>query len=64
MASQQQSQAQPGSQTAGHIHSPGARDQRGPRSSRRKGSDSSVPEEEKERREEPGRGEGTGSFTH
>lgn len=64
LASQQQSQSQQSQQPASlSHHSPGGsgreqREQRNSRSSRRKGSDSSVPEEEKDRREEvTGRGE-------
>lgn len=64
LASQQLSQSQQSQQPASQLHhSPGGsgreqREQRNSRSSRRKGSDSSVPEEEKDRREEPaGRGE-------
>ncbi|XP_010769716.1 probable JmjC domain-containing histone demethylation protein 2C [Notothenia coriiceps] len=61
-ASQQQSQSQQSQQTASQSHnSPGGnakeqREQRNARSSRRKGSDSSVPEEDK-REEPPARGE-------
>lgn len=64
LASQQQSQSQQSQQPASQSHnSPGGsgreqREQRNSRSSRRKGSDSSVPEEDKDRREETtGRGE-------
>lgn len=64
LASQQQSQSQQSQQPASQSHnSPGGsgreqREQRSSRSSRRKGSDSSVPEEDKDRREETiGRGE-------
>jgi len=59
LASQQQSQSQQSQQPASQSHhSPGSggreqREQRNSRSSRRKGSDSSVPEEDKDRREEP-----------
>lgn len=66
LASQQHSQSQQSQQPASQSHhSPGGsgreqREQRNSRSSRRKGSDSSVPEEDKDRREETtGRGEGT-----
>lgn len=66
LASQQQSQSQQSQQPASQSHnSPGGsgreqREQRNSRSSRRKGSDSSVPEEDKDRREEAtGRGEGS-----
>lgn len=64
LASQTQSQSQQSQLLVGQSHnSPGSsgreqREQRSSRSSRRKGSDSSVPEEEKDRREETvGRGE-------
>lgn len=64
LSSQQQSQSQQNQQPASQTHnSPGGsgreqREQRSSRSSRRKGSDSSVPEEDKDRREETtGRGE-------
>lgn len=63
MVSQQQNQSQQSQQSASQSHhSPGGsgreqREQRNSRSSRRKGSDSSVPEEDKDRREETaGRG--------
>lgn len=64
LASQTQSQSQQSQQLVSQSHnSPGSsgreqREQRSSRSSRRKGSDSSVPEEDKDRREETvGRGE-------
>lgn len=64
LASQTQSQSQQSQLLVGQSHnSPGSsgreqREQRSSRSSRRKGSDSSVPEEDKDRREETaGRGE-------
>lgn len=64
LASQTQSQSQQSQLLVGQSHnSPGSsgreqREQRSSRSSRRKGSDSSVPEEDKDRREETvGKGE-------
>lgn len=64
LASQQHSLSQQSQQPASQSHhSPGGngreqREQRSSRSSRRKGSDSSVPEEDKDRREDTtGRGE-------
>lgn len=71
LASQQQSQSQQSQQPASQTHnSPGGsgreqREQRNSRSSRRKGSDSSVPEEDKDRREDiAGRGEDCNWYTH
>lgn len=69
LASQTQSQSQQSQLLVGQSHnSPGSsgreqREQRCSRSSRRKGSDSSVPEEDKDRREESvGKGEDKSTF--